>query len=66
MQANPDNVWIQIERIRLVDFEFEARRGVPEKNAKIPKKSWEIISLSLQVTSFPVTSQSPQILIELC
>ena len=36
MKANPDNVWIQIESIRLVDFEFEARRGVPEKNAKIP------------------------------
>jgi hypothetical protein len=27
MQANPDNVWIQIESIRLVGFEFEARRA---------------------------------------
>jgi hypothetical protein len=27
MQANPDNDWIQIESIRLVVFEFEARRA---------------------------------------
>jgi hypothetical protein len=27
MQANPDNGWIQIESIRLVGFEFEARRA---------------------------------------
>jgi hypothetical protein len=27
MQANPDNVWIQIESIRLAGFEFEARRA---------------------------------------
>jgi hypothetical protein len=25
MQANPDNGWTQIESIRLVGFEFEAR-----------------------------------------
>jgi hypothetical protein len=27
MQANPDDVWIQIENKRLVGFEFEARRA---------------------------------------
>jgi hypothetical protein len=27
MQANPDNGWTQIESIRLVGFEFEARRA---------------------------------------
>jgi len=27
MQANLDNVWIQIEYIRLIGFEFEARRA---------------------------------------
>jgi hypothetical protein len=26
MQNNPDNGWIQIDRMRLVGFEFEARR----------------------------------------
>jgi hypothetical protein len=27
MQANPDNGWFQIQSIRLVGFEFEARRA---------------------------------------
>ena len=27
MQANPDNGWTQIKKMRLVGFEFEARRA---------------------------------------
>ena len=27
MQANPDNDWIQIESMRLVGFEFKARKA---------------------------------------
>jgi hypothetical protein len=27
MQANPDNDWIKIESMRLVGFEFKARRA---------------------------------------
>jgi hypothetical protein len=53
MQANPDNGWTQIESIRLVGFEFEARRATIG-GIQISEGAYDDVLLSAYYTDYHI------------